>query len=275
MRLSAAFACVVLPALCAHTAERTGGLRIAWEKNILTITGPSLPENGVRVLYLEAYCRSGSTDRVWKETTIGHTTQLLSAAPDGKTITLRCTVNDGVIVDHAITAGDDCVTFDLTAHNPTETPSDAQWVQPCIQLKEFTGKTQENYLPSCFIFVAGKLTRMPFEPWAMKARYIPGQVWCPQHVNRNDVNPRPLSSVVPSNGLIGAFSADGKTILATACEPYQVLFQGVIVCLHADFRIGGLKPNESKKIRGKIYVMRADEATLLKRYKTDFPEQAN
>ena len=28
--------------------------------------------------------------------------------------------------------------------------------------------------------------------------------------------------------------------LATAWEPYQELFQGVIVCMHSDFRIGGL-----------------------------------
>ena len=43
--------------------------------------------------------------------------------------------------------------------------------------------------------------------------------------------------------------------MATAWEPIQELFQGVIVCLHSDFRIGGLKPGESKKIHGKIYLM--------------------
>ena len=46
--------------------------------------------------------------------------------------------------------------------------------------------------------------------------------------------------------------------MATAWEPYQELFQGVIVCLHSDFRIGGLKPGETKAIRGKIYLMPAD-----------------
>jgi hypothetical protein len=53
------------------------------------------------------------------------------------------------------------------------------------------------------------------------------------------------------------------------------LFQGVIVCLHSDFRIGGLKPGETKKIRGKIYVTAADVASLVKRYEQDFPEQLN
>jgi hypothetical protein len=45
------------------------------------------------------------------------------------------------------------------------------------------------------------------------------------HVSRREVNPRPLNADVPSNGLIGCFSADEKMILATASEPYQELFQ--------------------------------------------------
>jgi hypothetical protein len=61
-------------------------------------------------------------------------------------------------------------------------------------------------------------------------------------------------------------------ILAAAWEPYQELFQGVIVCLHADFRIGGLKPGETKAIRGKLYLVNADTAALLRRYEADFPE---
>jgi hypothetical protein len=60
--------------------------------------------------------------------------------------------------------------------------------------------------------------------------------------------------------------------MATAWEPYQELFQGVIVCLHSDFRIGGLKPGQVRKIRGKIYLMPADVTGLLARYRADFPE---
>ena len=62
-------------------------------------------------------------------------------------------------------------------------------------------------------------------------------------------------------------------ILAVAWEPYQEIFQGVIACLHSDFRIGGLKPGETKKIRGKLYVVPADVPALVKRYERDFPEQ--
>ena len=60
--------------------------------------------------------------------------------------------------------------------------------------------------------------------------------------------------------------------MASAWEPYQELFQGVVVCIHADFRVGGLKPGESKGIRGKIYFMPANPEALLRRYERDFPE---
>lgn len=228
------------------------------------------------VLYLEAFCRPNSTRRDWDETVIKHRTRLIEASADHRFIKLRSELEDGVVVDHQIRAGADEVDFQLVATNPGARESEAAWAQPCIRVDRFTGTkleaASEAYLPNCFVFAADKLTRMPTEPWAKQARYIPGQVWCPGHVSRDDVNPRPLSNIVPSNGLIGCFSADGKQLMATAWEPYQELFQGVFVCLHSDFRIGGLKPGESKRIRGKIYLMPADAGALLARYHRDFPE---
>jgi hypothetical protein len=85
------------------------------------------------------------------------------------------------------------------------------------------------------------------------------------------VNPRPLSPLVPSNGLIGCTSGDEKQIFAVAFEPYQELFQGVARCLHSDFRIGGLKPGETKNIKGKIYIVANNLNDLLSRYAQDFP----
>ena len=79
-------------------------------------------------------------------------------------------------------------------------------------------------------------------------------------------------STVSSNGLIGCFNADDSMIYATAWEPYQELFQGVIRCLHSDFRIGGLKPGERKEIRGKIYLVPNDVSALVARYQRDVPE---
>ncbi|HEY3323112.1 MAG TPA: hypothetical protein VGP72_21850 [Planctomycetota bacterium] len=267
----------IVLALGLHAEEnmpKQDGLSLEWSKNVLTIKGAALPTGQIQINYLEAYCRPGSTDRDWGQTVIGHKTSLVEATPDGKRLKLHCDVKDGIVVEHQIIAGKDDVSFELEASNPTATASDAQWVQPCIQAGPFTSLTPETYLPKCFIFVDGKLARLPTQPWATKARYMPGQVWCPKHVDRNDVNPRPLSSIAPSNGLMGVFSGDEKTILATAWEPYQELFQGIYACIHSDFRIGGLKPGERKKIRGKIYVVPADVDALVRRYEKDFPEHS-
>jgi hypothetical protein len=256
-------------------------LTLAREKNWLIIQGSHLPKGEIRINYLEAYCRPNSTDADWHDTTIGHTTELISLSDDKKTMKLRCTLKDGVIVDHTLTASRDDITLAITAHNPTATASAAHWAQPCIRLGDFTGydnqgKDINDYLPKCFVFLDGKLARLPdIRPWAKEARYIPGQVWCPKHVPRSDVNPRPLSPLVPSNGLIGCYSGDEKQLFAVAFEPYQELFQGVARCLHSDFRIGGLQPAETKQIKGKIYIVPNNVTALLERYQKDFPEHAN
>ena len=244
---------------------------------MLTIRGNHLPGRAVEVWYLEAFCRPGSTRRDWKQTVIPHTTQLVEASADGRLIKLRSRLSDGLIVDHEIRAGRDEVDFRVVATNPTGVESQAHWAQPCIRVDKYAGvkleHASEAYLPRCFVYVDGKPSRLPTSPWTKEARYTPGQVWCPAGVSRDDVNPRPLSSIVPSNGLIGCVSADGKELIATAWEPYQELFQGVIVCLHSDFRFGGLNPGETKTIRGKIYLMPADFTELRARYLRDFPGQ--
>ena len=212
-----------------------------------------------------------------KHTVIPHRTELLSLDDARKVLRLKCTLDDGVTVQHTITARDDEVDFRLTAHNPGSKRSEAHSAQACPRLGPFTGydppsANLDDYLPKCFIFLDGRLTRLPTPRWATEAHYTPGQVWCPRNVPRTNVNPRPLSPLVPSNGLIGCFSADDKLIFATAWEPYQELFQGVIRCLHADFRLGGLQPGETKQVRGKIYIVPANVPALLRRYQRDFPE---
>ena len=245
----------------------------------VVVNGPQIPGGGFGINYLEAYCRANSTDADWqKHTRMGHRTEFISLSDDRKTLRLRDTVQDGLIVEHTIVAKDDVVEFQLVARNPTSVRSEAHWGQACPRLHDFTGfntisdRNLDDYLPKCFIFLDGKLERMPTREWAKQARYVPGQVWCPPHVPRTDVNPRPLSSLVPSNVLIGCFSGDEKLIWATAWEPYQELFQGVGRCLHADFRLGGLQPGETKHVRGKIYILSNDVEKLLRRYRDDFPE---
>lgn len=245
----------------------------------LMIHGPHLPGGAIRINYLEAYCRAGSTRADWgKHTVISHRSELISRSSDGKVIHLKDVLADGVTVDHVITARDDEVEFRLVATNPTKIASEAHWAQPCVRLASFTGFGKDSggnlddYLPKCFVFLEGKLARMPTRDWAKEARYTPGQVWRPAQVPENDVNPRPASKNVASNGLIGCFSSDEKLVFAMASEPYQELFQGVARCLHSDFRLGGLQPGERKEIRSKIYLVKNDIPALLKRYQKDFPE---
>ncbi len=275
-----------LPLLCsllllasALQAAEPKPLAISWDKNYLTISG-NFPGEEVSILYLEAYCRPGSTDREWGETVIKHTAEKVSQSEDGRVIKLRDTLADGVIVEHTITSGADNVDFQLVARNPTDKESAAHWAQPCMRVDRFTGCPKDDaralvpeYAKKCFLFVDGKLTRLPTDPWADKARYVPGQVYCPKNVDRNDVNPRPLSKLVPSSGLCGCYSADDKTILAVAWEPYQEIFQGVITCMHSDFRIGGLKPGETKTIHGKVYIVPADVKQLVERFEKDFAKR--
>lgn len=255
-------------------------LTLSYENNWLIIHDTRLPGGALRVHYLEAYCRARSHEAHWKRhTVISHQTAFRSLSAEDTVLRLRCVLADRVIVEHAITARDDEVDFRLIVCNPGRDRSEAHWAQVCPRLGPFTGFGESDhhlndYLPKCFIFLDGKLVRLPTPEWATRARYTPGQVWCPAHVPRTDVNPRPLNPRVPGNGLIGCFSSDEQWIWATAWEPYQELFQGVKRCLHADFRLGGLKPGATKLIRGKMYLLPADVPTLLNRYQADFPEHA-
>lgn len=286
---------VAAPAADQQTAGT--GLTLRREGHWLVIAGAIIPGGEIRINYLEAYCRANSTDADWvQHTVIRHTNELIAARADGRELRLKDTLADGVVVDHVITAGADDVTFELVARNPTDKLSEAHWAQPCVRLGAFTGFDVDHskgdindYLSKCFVFLPGvsdakgaetpgdrnvalpMLTRMPTPVWEAKARYTPGQVWAAPDVPRTDVNPRPLSAQTPGNGLIGCFSGDEKLIFATAWDPYQELFQGVARCLHSDFRLGGLKPGETKRIKGKIYVVPNDVPALLARYRKDFP----
>ena len=246
------------------------GLQLSWANNMLRVTGPDIPGEYVETWYLEAFCRSGSTTQEWHKTTIPHQTRLLSASPDGRELKLRTTVQENVVLDHVIRAGVDEVDFQLEVRNDGKEFQDVQWFQPCMRVDRFTGLGQQDYVQQSFIFTDEGLKRLSQLPREEQAIYKGGQVYVPSGVPLNDVNPRPISTVRPANNLIGCFSKDGRKLLATAWEPTQELFQGVIVCLHNDPRIGGLKPGERKKLRGKLYVLKNDPELLLQRYKQDF-----
>ena len=109
--------------------------------------------------------------------------------------------------------------------------ADVDWLQPCIRVNEFTNRTQENYIPRCFIFTAAGLTTLDKTRRTEEGFYKGGQSYIPPGIKLKDVNPRPISLDQPANGLIGCFSDDDKYLMATAWNHYQELFQGIFVCL--------------------------------------------
>src|SRR5690606_5390237 len=74
--------------LMAASPALAEGLSIDWDQNYLTIRG-DFAGGEVSILYLEAYCRAGSTDRDWHETVIPHKAELVSRSDDGRVIRLR------------------------------------------------------------------------------------------------------------------------------------------------------------------------------------------
>ncbi len=246
-------------------------LKLAWQTNVLKITGDKLPGGTLDVWWLEAFCRRGSTKRPWNESTLAHTTELISADPKGQWLRLRSKVEPAVEVLQKLTVAKDGVEFAVELKNSGDAPADLEWFEPCIHIDRFTGRQQTNYIERCFIFTAGGLTMLDQLPRNEAALYRGGQVYVPAGINHDDVNPRPISPVTPANGLIGCISADNQYLLATAWDATQHLFQGVIVCIHSDPHVGGLKPHETKQLRGKIYLMQNDPAKLLQQYQRDFP----
>lgn len=259
-----------------HSTEKnTGALSIRWENNNLTIRGNDLPGKSMEITYLEDFCRTGSTNREWRQTTIPHTTELVYADQNARHIKLRSVVEGNIEVSHDIRAGEDEVTFNLVLENKSDRFVDIDWFQPCIRVDRFTNRTQNDYIDRCFIFTDAGLKTLNNTLRSEKGLYKAGQTYVPQGINLNDVNPRPISPEKPVNGLIGCYSDDNKYLMATAWDHYQELFQGVFVCIHSDPRVGGLKAGEVKKLSGKIYFLPNNPDELLIRYRRDFNLEKN
>ena len=245
-------------------------LTLSWTNNFLAISGPNIPGGNIRVLYIEAFCRSGSTDRDWNETVIPHKTTLLSSSADREHLEFLTTA-ENIEARHSVQANDDEVEFTWTIKNTGSKPADLNWFQPtCIEVDRFTGRAQSNYWNRCFIYTHKGLTMLDRTMRSEAARYHGGQVYVAPGIDLKSVNPRPISPDQPTNNLIGCFSADNKWLLATAWDKTHELFQGVRICIHGDPHIGGLAPGESKQVRGKLYILKNNPTELIRRYKRDF-----
>jgi hypothetical protein len=253
---------------CTERCPGAEGLRVAWSSNVLTVSGAQIPGGDLEIWYLEAFCRKGSTHRDWAETKIPHKTRLIHANADQKELRFVTTAGPDVEVQHQVITRADEIELSFQFTNHSGKAVDLEWFQPaCIRVARFTGSDQTNYIRRWFIFTERGLTRLADTRRTVEALYRGGQVFVPQGINLNDVNPRPICLDRPTNGLIGCFSADGKSLLATASDKTQELFEGVYVCLHSDPHIGGLGPHESKSVRSRIYIMTNDVAALLGKWK--------
>ena len=276
---------LILLVVIAHSACATASdsVRLSWRSEDLgrpgepwlvgrlSIENSRFPGGKLEVTYPEAYCRSGSTNQSWKKTVIQQKTRVVRYDEARHELHLLSEVGPDVVVEHVIRAGEEEIDFQLTFVNHGKEVVDLEWAQTaCLRVGEFTGLSQSDYFNKCFIFTKDGLTMMNSTHRETEGFYTPGQVYAPVEIDRDDLNPRPLSSAIPSNGLIGCYSADESMLLATAWEPYQELFQGIGTCIHADFRIGGLKPGQTKTVRGKIYIIENDVEELLRRYYHEF-----
>jgi len=243
-------------------------VKLNYNGRMLTVTHPLLGDKGLKIDCMEAYCKKGSTHRRWEDTIIQQQNEVVSKSPHE--IKVRTSLTAGVEITHRFAVVADEILFEATFKNLSDKPVDIEWMQPCIRVGDFTGMGQQDYWRRCFIFTGKGLTLLGDTNRTEEAIYRGGQVYVPANVNRDDVNPRPLSQDVPANNLIGCFSADEKALLATAWTDVQELFQGVITCIHADPRIGGLKPHQTKHIWGKLYIIPNNTNELLRRYHRDF-----
>src|SRR5262249_45420229 len=89
------------PALASAPSEAS--ITLSWRDNLLTLRSPRLPGGQLEVWYLEAFCRRGSTNRDWGETTIPFSTRLLAARDDGTELSLHTRIEPsaGMTVDVA------------------------------------------------------------------------------------------------------------------------------------------------------------------------------
>ena len=250
--------------------------RLSWTNNLLIVRDTRLPGGSLEVFYLEAFCLPGGHQRNWGQTRIPHQTTLLNATPDGSELRFRSTLGPDTEVLHEVRTGrhGTLVEMDfLITHRGTQ-PWPIQWFQPaCIRVDRFTGASQSNYTARSFVFTRSGRTPLDALRRTTNALYPGGQVFLPDWIEERDANPRPVALDRITNGIIGAVSADGSSLLAIASDRTFELFEGVYVCLHSDPWIGGLQPGESRRIRQKIYLLPNDTQQLLRRYTEDFPDQ--
>lgn len=84
----------------------------------------------------------------------------------------------------------------------------------------------------------------------------------------------PTSDVNSSAGVLIRESEDGRWVTGIGWEDtLSVQGHNPWSCMHACIRVGALKPNESKTVRGKLYLFPGARKDCLAQFQKDFPER--
>ncbi len=85
----------------------------------------------------------------------------------------------------------------------------------------------------------------------------------------------PTAEPDATGGILIRESTDGRWVTGIAWEDFlSAQGHNPWQCMHLSVRVGPLKQNETKKIRGKIYLFQGTKQDCLKRYLTDFNSEA-
>jgi len=86
-----------------------------WSNKLLTISGPTLPGGKLEVLYPEAFCHRGSTEREWGKTTLRHKTQLVAAEPNY--LRFHTSIEPEVVMLHEVRVVSNGIDLQFTLNN--------------------------------------------------------------------------------------------------------------------------------------------------------------
>lgn len=271
MGRAATFAALAACLLAGRASAQPEHPRLSWANQLLVWSDSTLPGGKIELWHPEAFCRSGAHGQSWDKTTWPHRTEVVATNAAGTEIRFKTRIRETVELNHTARLLPDGLEFEFEFTNHGA-PIDLQWFQPaCVRVAAFTGKGQDDFTESSFIFTAEGQTTLAKTGRREEALYRGGQVFIPEFTREEDANPRPVAAARPVNGVVGCVSGDGKRLLAIASDQTHELFEGVYVCLHSDPRLNGLMAGETKRLRSRIYLLPNDPKLLLERYLKDFP----
>jgi hypothetical protein len=200
-------------------------------------------------------------------------------APDG---------SEGVVeapeLHLTLRAVDDGAELVLRVTNRTSHPwPEVAGIIPCWNPGQVAGTNPSMPLPlnrnladpwrkNTFYLSAGGLTPLDSRAIHFNARYRAAVEAISDRGRFAFSNKWPTSGEDATAGLIVRESEDGRWVTGIAWEDYlSVQGHNPWSCLHAAVRVGGLKPGESRTVRGRLYLFRGTRDDCVGRFRRDFP----